>query len=625
MLQDIREKFIGTTGKIILAVILLLLAGTGLNYTLTPNRFVAKVGGEEISLRAVNDEFRNQLARFGDQELPEAFLTQIRAGAVEQVINQTVLQQFLRDEGFAVSDEMIAKAIREVPDFQTDGKFDRDAYAQILSLNQLSPAGFEASQRQRMMMGQFQQNLAASAFVTPDEFRRLIELTGQKREVEFATISSESFKEDLVVTEEEIAAWYEANPLQYQTPASVELDYLLIDENTARNRIDTSDENLRGYYDSIRSQYEASEQRRASHILLDGDDDELAADVLARIRAGEAFETLVTEFSVDGASARNGGDLGWVTTGVFAGPVEDAVFAMEQGQISDVVESEFGLHIIRLDGVRAGDPPVFEEVRDDVTERYVADRLLGEMTDLRSKLDDQYFDNASMEQMAEALGIEVLRVADFTAQSILPFGREEPIVDALFGANAIGDQALSEPVTLDGNRTVVLRVAERQEAGRQALASVQDDIRERLIEEGAAAIAEERGAQLAGALRSEPTMDFETLVLNSGAELTEKKAIERSDASVPAALTAAVFAAPVPQLGSQHVGSVSAPGVGFLIYRMTNVVPGTVPDVPQAQIDAGRRQLALRNGGAQLDAILSELRSRADVEMGNALELNGGL
>lgn len=623
MLQDIREKFIGTTGKIVLAVILFLLAGTGLNYTLTPNRFVAKVDGAEISMRAVNNAFNAQLARFGDQQLPEPLLVQLRSAAVEEVINRTVLEQYLREQGFAASDEMVAKSIREEPAFQTDGKFDRDLYTRILATNQYTAAGFEAAQRQQMMVDQFQQNLAASAFVTPEEFRRFIELTGQKREVEFATISADSFKPDVTISDDDVLAWYEANPTRFQTEASVTLDYLLIDETLARARIDTSDATLLAYYESIRSQYESQEQRRASHVLLDESDDVLATELATRIAAGESFEEMAKEYSTDGGSARNGGDLGWVSIGDFVGPVEDAVFSMEPGDISGVVKSSFGLHIIRLDGVRAGDPPTFDEVRDDVTERYVSDRMLGEMTALRSRLDDQYFDNASMEQIADALGLEIANVSEFTADSVLPFGREEALVDTLFGVGGIEQGALSEPVSLSGNRIAVVRVTARQPAGRQPLQVVTEEIRALLVDEAAIAIAEERGTQLAGALRSEPTMDFERLVLNSAAQVTEKKLIERRDASVPAALTAAVFDAPIPTAGSPHVGSVSAPGVGFIIYRLSDVQQGSVPDLPQAQIDAGRRQLALRNGSAQLQAIVTTLRESADVEMGTALELSG--
>ncbi|MEO1118033.1 MAG: SurA N-terminal domain-containing protein, partial [Pseudomonadota bacterium] len=188
MLQNLREAFIGTTGKVMLAVILLLLAGTGLNYTITPRSFVAKVDGDEIPLRNVNLVYRQIAAQFGNQNLPPEFLRQIQAEAVNRVVTEVALSNHLANTGYAVSDTQIARRIREVPDFQTDGTFDSQLYRSVLAQNSLSPSTFEADERQRMLIGQISENLAASAFVTPEEFRRVIELTNEQREVEYAVL-----------------------------------------------------------------------------------------------------------------------------------------------------------------------------------------------------------------------------------------------------------------------------------------------------------------------------------------------------------------------------------------------------------------------------------------------------
>ncbi|MEN7342968.1 MAG: peptidyl-prolyl cis-trans isomerase [Pseudomonadota bacterium] len=625
MLQDIREKSVGTGGKVFLAAILILLAGTGLNYTLTPKQFVAKVDGDEVSLRDVNNAFINQLRQYGDAELPESFLNQLRAAAVEAVIDDTVLRRHLIEEGFAVSDDAVRQAILEDPSFQTDGKFDRELYDQLLASNQLSVLGYEQDRRRSMMVGQFQQTLIDSAFITPEEFRKRIELSGQQREVEFATVKAASYLEGVTVSEDEIAVWYEANPDRFVTEEELTLDYVLLDENLARAGITVDETTIRDYYQTVRSQYTGEEQRRARHVLLDSGDAELAASLLERIRGGESFEEIAAENSIDGASARNGGDLGFVTEDVFVGPVSDALFAMQPGDISDVVESSFGLHILRLDEIRAGTPPEFEAVQEDVTEQYYSERVGPELEALKDTLTDQFFEQAGLEQIATSLGATVNRVEAFTPSSVLPFGREEALVNALFGEDAIGEGAVSEPVELSGDRTVVARVVARKPEGRQPLADVSDEIRERLTETAAEEIANERGAQLAGALRTAPNVDFEALVLNSGAELAEKRFIDRRDVTAPAALAAAVFDAPRPSPGAPQVGSVSAPGVGYIIYRVSDVRPGSVPDLPQAQIDAGRRQLASQIGTSQVIAIRSALRDDADVQMGDLLENAQGL
>ncbi|MEM7612817.1 MAG: SurA N-terminal domain-containing protein, partial [Pseudomonadota bacterium] len=198
MLYDIRERFIGTTGKIVLAVILLLLAFTGFNYTITPKSYVAKVGGEEISLRRVQNAYRAQLERFGDQELPPVLLNQLQAIAVEQVITETALLQYLDEQGFAISDQQIADSITGLEVFQTDGQFDQELYRRLLAQNVMTPATFERDQRAQLMLSQFQATIATSSFFTPAEFRRLIELSNEQREVEWATVSADAFIDDVV-------------------------------------------------------------------------------------------------------------------------------------------------------------------------------------------------------------------------------------------------------------------------------------------------------------------------------------------------------------------------------------------------------------------------------------------
>lgn len=624
MLQDIREHFIGTTGKVVLAVILLLLAGTGLNYTITPKSYVAKVDGEEVPLRQVQAAYEQQLQRFGDQDLPQQLLLQLQSLAVDQVITQTALKHYLEDAGYAISNAQVAAIIRDVEAFKQDGRFDPELYRRLLAQNRLTPAGFEADQRQQMLTAQLQANISASAFVTPEEFRRIIELSNEQRRVEYATLSADSFIDEVTVSDADVASWYESNPTRFQTQASAVLEYVMVDDALARQRIMPDGEALRAYYTSISDQYAGEEQRRASHVLLRTDEDaiaarELANSLLARLQAGEPLEDIARTYSNDGGSAKAGGDLGWVSRGVFVGPVEDAIFSMRPGELSGVVESSFGLHIIRLDDVRTGDAPTFEEVADDVRERYIAEREAAELLTLKEELADQLFESSSLAEIGTALGLEVNTVADFNEQSALPFGSSDEVASLVFGDNGLAEGAISDVIELDGGASTIIRVVQRTPAGRQPLEAVAGQIREELRQQAAEAIAAERGAQLASALRSDPGMRFETLVVNSNAELTAPKAIGRRDPETPAALAAAVFEA-TPGADSPHVGTVRAPGTGFIIYRVTEIIPGDAGDIPPEQLEAARRQLALRDGSAELLALTTAIRNEAKVKMGNALE-----
>lgn len=629
MLQNLREAFIGTTGKVVLAVILLLLAGTGLNYTISPRPFVAKVDGNEVSLRRVNTAYRQIAAQFGDQQLPEAFLRQVQAEAVNRVVTEVALTNHLVDTGYAISDAQVAQRIREFPDFQTDGEFDGELYRRLLAQNSIPTGAFEADERERMLISQISENLAASSFVTPQEFRRVIELTNEQREVEYAVLSPEQFTEGVVIGDDEVASWYESNPTRYQTQAQATVDYVMVDRALARARVATDEAALRAFYDENRSAYETEPQRRARHILLRTNEDadaarEKATGLLARLRAGEPFEDLARTNSQDGGSARQGGDLGWLSRGDYpALAVEETIFSLSPSQISDIVESEFGLHIIQLQEIRPGDIPAFEAVAEEVRESFINERESAQLLTLEEQLADQLFEADTLEQIAAAIGVEVQTESALTEGARVPFGASEAIDDAVFGLGGLELETLSDVIELPNDRTVILRVSERTPAGREPLEAVADAIREELRTNAAEDVAAERGAQIAAALNAAPEGEFEALLADSGAVYTAPRAVGRADAEAPAALVAAVFAADVPDDGV-HIGSVSAPGVGFVVYRISEVIPGKPGDITQAQIEAARRQFAQRRGTSDMLALTQGVLDDTSVEIGTALDTPGG-
>ncbi|MEL7310034.1 MAG: SurA N-terminal domain-containing protein [Pseudomonadota bacterium] len=626
MLQDIRETFIGTTGKVVLAIILLLLAGTGLNYTLTPKQFAARVNGEEIPIQEFDREYQSLLRQFGDQQIPAFFLDQLRSQAVEQVIQARTIQQHLADQGFAVSDVQLREFIAAVPGFQVDGQFDSDAYRTVLRDNGFTPAVYENNLRRVLASQQFVGTMLQTEFVTPAEIREFIELRDEQREVEYVVISPDSFKEDVTVTEADVVAYFEGNPDRYRTPETVDIDYVVVDREAAAGLITVTDEALQSFFDGVSDEYVAPEERRASQILLAVGDDAEAAnaqalDLLSQLEAGADFAELAEAFSIDAGSARQGGDLGWVRPGDFVGPVEDAVYALEPGQVSGVVRSEFGLHILRLEDVRGGGDATLDDVRDEVADRFretlVDDRLFG----LQGQVSDLEFEGASLDQIVSDTGLTLQSFEGYHESRQQPFGEVAEIRDALFADGAAAADENLRLVQYE-DATVVLRVKNRVAAGRQPIANVEGQIRELLVDQAAQAVADERGAQLASVLATDPTISFEALTVNSAATSYPKRLVGRSDAEIPAALAAAVFAAPTPNNASEpHTGNVAAPGSGFVIYRLTQVVPGDPSVLEQPLLDATRRQLAQQRAALQLDAMTRELRESADVEIGPLLQI----
>jgi peptidyl-prolyl cis-trans isomerase D len=622
MLQNIREKLTSPIAIVVMAIMAIPFLFFGVDYSFTRAGYAVEVNGVEIPARAVQQEYQAQLARFQQfGEIPEQLVPQIQAQAYESVIARTLLDQYLQERGYRVSDEQVLRSISEIPQFQVDGQFSPQAYRETLQVQGIPLSRFENEQRQNLRLNQFQSGIVGTAFVTPSEVRRVIELQNEQREIDYLTIDPDAFSDEVTVTDADVASWYESRPELYTTPETASLRYVQIDADTAVARLELSDDTLREYFESVSDQFVTPEQRRPSHILLRTDDDEAAArdlaeSLLARIRAGEPFEDLARQYSTDTGSAREGGDLGWVSRGDFVGPVEDAVFSMTVGEVSDIVESDFGLHIIRLDDVREGSIPAFEDVRDELATMIREERKQDELLRLRETLANALFETTNLDDLAAAVDLDIQTFDEFSRDSALPFGANAPVVDDVFGGDTLQVGEMSDLIELPDGRTVVVELASRTPAGREPLAAVSEQIRSDLVMRKARDIAAERGEQYAAELRESPDVELTSVATGEEVAVTDKTLVSRRDPAAPAALVTAAFSARPGEDGSPYIGTVSAPGVGYVVYRLYRIVPGDPSALDAVALERSREQLARQRGTAAFSALLMQLRAEADVKQG---------
>src|SRR5262245_10192642 len=377
MLQKIHDSFGKAVVVIILGLISLTFIFWGINrtdFSMTGGQFAAKVNGENISMlefdRALQQR-QNQYQQIYRTELPEDVRRELRRAVIEQLVQDAALKQRVAEQGYRASNERVSQAIRDIAAFQVDGKFNFQQYQGLLANNSLSPAMFEAQQREALEVGDLQDGIVLSSFLTPAEFRRYIELYNQQREVAFALFDTEAFSANVTIDDAAIAARYENNKTSYQTAESIDLEYIELSLADIALGVEVTDEQLRAAYEQERERFETPEQRHAQHILVEipeGQEDAARAQaegIVARLRGGEDFAAVAAEVSADAGTKAQGGDLGWLARGMLPGAFEDALFAMQVGQISEPVRGDDGLHIIRLEEVRAGDVQPFEAVREE--------------------------------------------------------------------------------------------------------------------------------------------------------------------------------------------------------------------------------------------------------------------
>ncbi len=624
MLQRIREKITGTVAVVVLAILCIPFVFFGVDYSFTRSGFAVKVNGEEIPPMEIRQAYQNQAAQFREQlgEIPPALEAQLREAAYEGVIRSEVLLQYLRENGYRVSDAAVQQSIREVPLFQEDGRFSFELYRGLLASRGLSPARFEADQRRALQLDQLQGAVEGTAFSTPAELRRYIELDRETRTVSYLEFGIEDFLDQVELGEDEIRAYYEEHPEMFRTPERVTFDYIEISRDTVAESIRPSEEELLSYYEDVKDSYERDQERNPRHILIttaERSDDEaraLAEELTERARSGaDSFEELAAEYSDDTLSAEAGGDLGWVTPGQFVEPVEEAVFDMQEGEIRGPVKSEFGYHVLRLDGIRGGGAPSLDDIRDELIEAYRASRVGERYLELSNALADQLFDTPNLREAAAALDLDVSRAEDYTRSGTAELAPAPALLDVLFGQDSLPEGSTSDLLNLADDRVMVLQLQERDEASRQPLEEVRDEVERRARRDAAAVMARAR----LDALRAEVDggTSLEAAAEEVSAEVVADQQITRNAPGLPPALVAAVFSAELGADGNK-VGTVATPGGGYLLYELTDISPGRAESVPAEEREQARAVLARRAGQSDLGAMIEELRDEADVVRGTA-------
>lgn len=620
MLQNIRDRF---TGRFALAVLLLLavpFAFFGIPYDFAGGGYAAKVNDVEIPLGQLQNEYQRALAQYAESgtDIPPELHGVVREAVLENIIRETLVNMHLAEEGYRITDQMITDFIRQVPEFQDNGRFSRDLYYAWLNQRMLTAPQFEEGRRQAMRVAQFQRGIAGTAFVTPAEYRRYLNLYGEQRRAAIATFDTQAVAEGIEVDDEDIAGYYAAHPEAFQAPESVDLAYIEIDRRELGQDVDISDEELQAYYAQVSGRYLQDEQRRARHILVAfGDDEEAAqqeaAALAERARAGEPFEDLARQYSDDTGTAEQGGDLGTVLHSQMPGPLGDTIFSLQEGEIAGPVRSDFGFHIVRLDDIQAGGPLPLEQVRAELERELRDEKVAGQYRELERKLSDALFDAQDLQAMAEASGLEVRTASGFTRSGGEPFGNNQAAIDAVFNPMVLEDGRISEIVELDANRSAVFEVREHHPASVRPLEEVRDQIVARLRTERAQEIVRERAAQLQAAIAG--GADFGDAAESAGAEVTASTMLRRQDENVDPRVLEAIFRAPKPEDAEQpSIGQAVTQSGDYAVYSVAAVQPGRPEAIPLAERDSRKLQLAAESGRADYTALVLELQRGADIE-----------
>ncbi|TNF01562.1 MAG: hypothetical protein EP323_09495 [Gammaproteobacteria bacterium] len=513
MLQNFRDNLHGATKGILIAIIIVPFALFGVDALFMSGSAVeeaANVNGETITelrlQQAVVLQKQQILNRYENIDPTLVDEDQLRAPVMQQLIRQKVVEQAAVDQGMGVDKKTLYRILLEVPDFQTDGKFDTERYEFVLRQMGYSPTSYNKLLTTDMVTNQFMQGVAATGFSTLQESTLLAGITEQTRDYYYLTIPREPLLESIEVAEADIESYYNSNQEEFRSEEKLVVEYVELTPADFTEEVDLEQSMVDEVVDARIAAAASRRSRHVAQILLEVQDDdshlEKLAEIQKQLETGESFADLAREYSEDYGTAEQGGDLGYVQAGDLPGPLGATLDKLAVGEVSGVVESDLGVHLLKLLDEKAADVPSREQLEPSVRQELMH-QLAMELLPVRiEELKDLSYNADSLESVANRLGVP-LQVSEPFARSDGTGISANPIVaQAAFSKPVLSEGLASEVLELADDHVMVLKLKERIPETLQPLADVRDQIKAMLKAQYASRELQQRGEALAERARS---------------------------------------------------------------------------------------------------------------------------
>jgi len=582
---------------------------------------VAVVEGEEISYGEYLNTYNNQVD-FYRQFYPSLSLSEIeeRFGLKERALDTLVSSRLLLKEaegmGLKISDEELRLKIEETAAFHEGGRFDPARYRQVLAASRVTPQAYEDSQRAELLLEKVRAVVSDAAQVTEEEVREVFRKERDKVRLTLLPLPVGNYRSWVTVTEDELLSRFEESKEAYTRPERIRLAYLSVSPADFEGVVAPTEEELKGSYEENQDSYERPEQVRARHILIKvpegaSEEDENAMRermeyVLEKVQEGADFAELAREFSQDG-SGPSGGDLGYFGRGQMVPAFEETAFSLSAGEVSGVVRTEFGFHVIKVEDVREAGLQSFEDVRETVEEEFRRTEIERRASELAELINDELFDG-DFTAVAETHGLEVKRAERITREDLLPgLGFRPDVSQALF---ELEKGEVSQTYRERGDYYVYL-VEEKTPSYLPDFEEARGEIREDFIGEKASGKAREEAESLLGRVRG--GLSFQEAADSVKVELKETALFGQSGFVPEAAAAGEAFAGAFRLSEGEFGGPLMAGDVVWL-FRVAELEAAPEEDYAGVQ-DNLRTRLRKEKQDLLFESWLRQLREVRSVEI----------
>ncbi len=585
---------------------------------------VAKVGGIEISQGEWDQAHKNEVDQIRASrpnvdiklfDTPEA-----KYRSLERLVRDRVLSTAADQFRLTATDAQLAQSLQSNPNIaalrRADGTLDMARYQQILAGQGMNPAMFEAGVRAELSARQVLAGIGDTGLSTPAVADQTLNAYFERRAIQVATFKSTDFVSKVVPTPADLEQYYKDNPSLFQAKEQADIEYVVLDLDAVSKTVTSNEQDLKTYYEQNNARVAGGEQRRASHILITAGKDMPAADrEKAKAKATElqaqaqkapaAFADLAKKNSQDPGSAVNGGDLDFFARGAMVKPFEDAVFGMKVGEVSDVVESEFGYHVIKLTDVKTPKQKSFEEMKPELEaqlKKQLAQRKFAESAEAFSN--GVYEQSDALKPVADKLKLEVRKASGLTrqpepgAKGVLA---NPKVLAAVFSADSTEKKRNTEAIEVGPSQLVSARIVNYSPARTLPFEEVKDKVKAQFIAARSAELAKKEGATKLGAWMANP----------ASASYAESVNVSRQEPkSVPLPVVEAALRADGKALPAQ-IG-VDLGNAGYAVVKIDKVLTREPPkaELAKQELMQYTREWTTAENAAYYDVLKEQLKAR---------------
>jgi peptidyl-prolyl cis-trans isomerase D len=631
MLQNIRDRLTGPFVWFIVGLIVIPFAFWGIETFRTGggDPTVVKVGDQRITqsqFRAGFQQRMQQLQAMMGENFRQDLIDQprFRQGVLDDMVQESIMRQHVRKEGYRASDAMLFEQISTIPAFQENGKFSSEAYRSRLSAQGYTPQRFENQLRDSLVIDQVREGILESGFVPPAGAADAYRIDAQKRTLSYAVFAVSKYQSQVQVDAADVQTRYDQGKARYKSPERIKVAYVELALDDLPPAEKPAPDYLRSIYEAEKAaRFSTIEERRARHILINFGADKAEArkriDAIAdQVAKGAEFASLAGSQSDDPGSKKKGGDLGWVRRGQMLEKFEQALFTLKKGEVSEPVETEFGWHLIKLEDVKEARTKPFEdaEVQAELLRVYRAKDAEHRFREMSEKLEQAAFESpTSLDPAAKAAGLPVKTTDWFTRTAGEGLAAQAAVRTSAFSDDVLKNGENSRPLTIGENRVVVIHKQEYEAPRQKELDEVKDAIRDEIkLERARAKALADAQATIEAVRNGRP---LEQVAREKHGEYKAVGAVARHAPGIDPAVLDIAFRLPRPAAGAVQASQIRLANGDIGVVALAAVQDAewtaAAPDEQQREV----QQLRSAAAGSEFTAYRADLQKRIDVNVVN--------